>query len=109
VPHRPGFAGRLLYLMLAAGPLALVGVAMQASTRPWYSSYAGPGALADQHDAGAIMWVGGGLALAAATIAVAWSGLLREQRRQVAAEAAMGGGAVGAAPPPRRARAGAAS
>lgn len=93
VPHRPGFAGRLLYLMLAAGPLALVGVAMQASTRPWYASYAGPGALADQHDAGAIMWVGGGLALAAATIAVAWSGLLREQRRQVAAEARAGGAA----------------
>jgi putative membrane protein len=110
VPHRPGFTGRLLYLMLAAGPLALVGVAMQASTRPWYASYVGPGALGDQHDAGAIMWVGGGLALATATIAVAWSGLLREQRRQVAAEAAAGGGAsavgavapiVGAAPPHR--------
>ena len=94
VPHRPGFAGRLLYLMLAAGPLAVVGVAMQASTTPWYSSYAGPGALADQHDAGAIMWVGGGLALAATTIAVAWSGLLREQRRQVAAEARAVGGAA---------------
>jgi putative membrane protein len=97
VPHRPAFTGRLLYLMLAAGPLALVGVAMQASTRPWYASYAGPGALADQHDAGAIMWVGGGLALAAATIAVAWSGLLREQRRQVAAEAAAVHSRAGAA------------
>jgi putative membrane protein len=90
VPHRPGLTARLLYLMLAAGPLALVGVAMQASTRPWYSSYAGPGALADQHDAGAVMWVGGGLALAAVTMAVAWSGLLREHRRQVAYEAATG-------------------
>ncbi|MEN3285538.1 MAG: putative rane protein [Solirubrobacteraceae bacterium] len=90
VPHRPGFTGRLLYLMLAAGPLALVGVAMQASTLPWYEAYAGPGALADQHDAGAVMWVGGGLALAAATMAVAWSGLLREHRRQVAVEAASG-------------------
>jgi putative membrane protein len=88
VPHRPGFTGRLLYLMLAAGPLALVGVAMQASSHPWYAAYAGPGALADQHDAGAVMWVGGGLALAAVTIAVAWSGLLREHRRQVAYEAA---------------------
>jgi putative membrane protein len=88
VPHRPGLTARLLYLMLAAGPLALVGVAMQASTRAWYEAYAGPAALVDQHDAGALMWVGGGLALAAATIAVAWSGLLREHRRQVAVEAA---------------------
>jgi putative membrane protein len=86
VPHRPGFAGRLLYLMLAAGPLAVVGVAMQSSTRPWYAAYAGAGALADQRDAGALMWVGGGLALAAITMAVAWSGVVREHRRQVAYE-----------------------
>jgi cytochrome c oxidase assembly factor CtaG len=110
VPHRPGLAGRVLYLMLAAGPLALVGVAMQASTHPWYQSYAGPGALADQRDAGAVMWVGGGLALAAATMAVAWSGLLREHRRQVAYEAAAPGGAAAAArsDAARRAHAGAA-
>jgi putative membrane protein len=86
VPHRPGFAGRLLYLMLAAGPLAVVGVAMASSTHPWYAAYAGPGALADQRDAGALMWVGGGLALAAITMAVAWSGVVREHRRQVAYE-----------------------
>jgi putative membrane protein len=99
VPHRPGPTARLLYLLLAAGPLALVGVAMQASTRPWYEAYAGPGALSDQHDAGAVMWVGGGLALAAVTMAVAWSGLLREQRRQGAAEAATGGAATRSAAP----------
>ena len=86
VPHRPGVAGRLLYLMLAAGPLAVVGVAMQSSTHPWYPSYAGPGALADQRDAGALMWVGGGLALAAITLAVAWSAVVREHRRRLAYE-----------------------
>jgi putative membrane protein len=86
VPHRPGFAGRLLYLMLAAGPLAVVGVAMASSTHPWYAAYDGPGALADQRDAGALMWVGGGLALAAITMAVVWSGVVREHRRQVAYE-----------------------
>jgi hypothetical protein len=32
------------------------------------------------------MWVGGGLALAAITLAVAWSGVLREHRRQLARE-----------------------
>jgi putative membrane protein len=102
VPHRPGLAGRLLYLMLAAGPLALVGVAMQASVHPWYDAYAGTGALAEQHDAGAVMWVGGGLALAAATMAVAWGGLVREHRRQVAYEEATVGAeprSVPAAPP----------
>jgi putative membrane protein len=88
VPHRPGLTGRLLYLLLAAGPVALVGIAMQSSTHPWYSSYAGPGALADQRDAGALMWVGGGLAFAVVTLAVAWSAVLREHRRQVVYEEA---------------------
>jgi putative copper resistance protein D len=87
VPHRPGFAGRVLYLMLAAGPLALVGVAMQIATRPWYATYASrPGALADQRAAGALMWVGGGLALAVVLMGVAWSAVVREHRRQVAYE-----------------------
>jgi cytochrome c oxidase assembly factor CtaG len=89
VPHRPGLAGRLLYLLLAAAPLALVGVAMQSSTHVWYPAYAGPSALADQRDAGALMWVGGGLALAVVTLCVAWSGVLREHRRQVAYEEAV--------------------
>jgi putative membrane protein len=89
VPHRPGLAGRLLYLLLAAAPLAVVGVAMQSSTHVWYAAYAGPGALADQRDAGALMWVGGGLALAVVTMCVAWSGVLREHRRQVAYEEAV--------------------
>jgi putative membrane protein len=88
VPRRPGLAGRVLYLMLAAGPLALTGVAMQESARPWYPAYSGPGALGDQHDAGALMWAGGGLALAIITLAVAWSALLREHRRQVGYEKA---------------------
>ncbi|HEX2103023.1 MAG TPA: cytochrome c oxidase assembly protein, partial [Solirubrobacteraceae bacterium] len=79
VRRRPGAVGRLLYLLLAAGPLALVGVAMQSSTRPWYAAYAGrPGALADQHAAGALMWVGGGLALALLIVAVAWTAIERE-------------------------------
>ena len=91
VRRRPGPVGRLLYLLLAAGPLALVGVAMQASTRPWYAAYAGrPDALADQHTAGALMWVGGGLALAAVLLGVAWSAIEREPRRRLAYEEAMG-------------------
>jgi cytochrome c oxidase assembly factor CtaG len=72
--------------MLAAGPLAVVGVAMQGSAHPWYAAYAAPGALADQHRAGSLMWVGGGLALAAITVASAWSALAREHRRRLAYE-----------------------
>jgi hypothetical protein len=37
------------------------------------------------------MLVGGGLALAAATVAVAWAAILREHRRQVAYEEAIAG------------------
>jgi putative membrane protein len=84
VPHRPGPLGRLLYLMLAAGPLSVAGVAMESSRHAWYAAYATrPGALADQHLAGAIMWVGGGLALAVVTIAATWAGLQREHARRL--------------------------
>jgi putative membrane protein len=90
VPARPGPLGRLGYLMLASGPLSLVGVAMEASHRAWYATYASrPGALADQHAAGALMWVGGGLALAAITIVAVWAALRREHARQVEYERRM--------------------
>jgi cytochrome c oxidase assembly factor CtaG len=70
--------------MLASGPLSLVGVAMEGSHRAWYATYASrPGALADQHAAGALMWVGGGLALAAITILAVWAALRREHARQL--------------------------
>jgi putative membrane protein len=84
VPRRPGPVGRLLYLMLASGPLSLVGVAMEGSHRAWYATYAArPGALADQHAAGAEMWVGGGLALATITVLAIWAALRREHARQL--------------------------
>ncbi|MEA2316709.1 MAG: putative rane protein [Solirubrobacteraceae bacterium] len=90
VPHRPGTIGRLLYLVLAAGPLAIVGVALGSSARPWYAAYASrPGALADQHAAGAIMWVGGGLVLAALILVTTWAAVEREHRRRVAYEEAV--------------------
>jgi len=94
VPGRPGPVGRLLYLMLASGPLSLVGVVMEASRHPWYAAYAGrPGALADQHVAGALMWVGGGLALAAITVGASWAGLRREHARRLEYERRMGAAA----------------
>ena len=50
------------------------------SGAPWYAGHS----LADQRDAGVLMLVGGGLALAAITVAVAWAAILREHRRQLA-------------------------
>ena len=94
VPGRPGAVGRLLYLMLASGPLSLVGVVMESSHRAWYAAYASkPGALADQHAAGALMWVGGGLALAAITILAVWGAVRREHARQVEYERRVGAAA----------------
>jgi cytochrome c oxidase assembly factor CtaG len=94
VPARPGAVGRLLYLMLASGPLSLVGVAMVSSHRAWYGPYADrPGALADQHAAGGLMWIGGGLALAAITILAVWAALRREHARQVEYERRVGAAA----------------
>jgi len=89
VPHRPGPVGRLLYLTLAAGPLAVVGVALASSHRPWYAAYAtSPGALADQRAAGELMWVGGGLMLAAIVMLSTWAAVEREHRRRLAYEEA---------------------
>ncbi len=89
VPHRPGAAGRLLYLLAAAGPMAVLGIALTLSERPWYETYGGPHAVADQHAAGALMWVGGGAASAVLTVAAVWSAVVREHRRRLAYERAL--------------------
>ncbi|MGZ4277594.1 MAG: cytochrome c oxidase assembly protein [Solirubrobacteraceae bacterium] len=82
VPHRPGTIARLLYLLLFAAPMAATGAALQWSAARWYAGHA----LADQRASGVAMLVGGGLALAAWTVGIAWAAVLREHRRRLAVE-----------------------
>lgn len=56
----PPYPVRALYCFLALPQGALLAVALLAARAPLYAHYAGPGALGDQHDAAAVMWVGGG-------------------------------------------------
>lgn len=56
----PPYPVRALYCFLALPQGALLAVALLAARSPLYAHYAGPRALIDQHDAAAVMWVGGG-------------------------------------------------
>jgi len=92
LPHRPSPAARVLWLLLAMPPMALVGVALLTTDSVAYAPYAdsaralGGSAVADQHLAGTIMWVGGKLVLVAAVLVVGWAALVREERQQTARE-----------------------
>jgi putative membrane protein len=86
VPHRLGPLGALAYLMSAMPVMAALAIWLDGDALR-YPAYAGPGALADQHAAAAIMLVGGALAMLAAALGVVWPALLREERRQRAREA----------------------
>jgi putative membrane protein len=87
LPHRPGPIGRVALALGAMPAMSAVGVVLVTARHVRYAAYAGPGALADQHAAGTIMWVGGAGATAAILLAGAAQALRREERRQVAREA----------------------
>jgi putative membrane protein len=75
---------RILALLLAMPPMALVGVALLTWNGPAYSGY---GSVTDQHLAGWMMWVGGSAVVAVATVAAGWQALVREEARQAKREA----------------------
>ena len=93
LPRRPGPVGQLLYLLLGMPAMAAAGVVLTIDTSVRYPSYLAPAralridALADQHTAGAIMWVPGSVLAAALTVLAAWIALEREERRALAREA----------------------
>ena len=76
--------GTVPYLLAAMPVQATIGVVLLTLDRPYYSHYSSIG---DQHRAGALMWLLGSLAMAAALVWTAWDWLRAEERRAVAREA----------------------
>jgi putative membrane protein len=94
--HRLGGLGRLVYMLAAMPPMALVGAYLNRHASLLYPAYGPPAhalgisALADQADAGAIMWVIGNVVMLAVGLWAAVAALLAEERRQQAREARAG-------------------
>jgi cytochrome c oxidase assembly factor CtaG len=84
LPHPPGPAARLAWLLAAMPPMGLVGAKLLRATIA-YPSYPD---LADQRTAAGVMWGAGSLLMAAALVAIVFSALLREEARQRRREAA---------------------
>jgi len=84
--------GRLVYLLAASPPMALLGAYLNRATGVVYPSYAAPSRalgvapVFDQHQAGAIMWVGGAVVMIAVGLWSAVAAMVREERRLAARE-----------------------
>jgi cytochrome c oxidase assembly factor CtaG len=97
IPHRPAWAARMLYLLTAMPAMGFAGIVLSTDEHVRYAAYLAPArrlgvsALADQHAAGAIMWVGGSAIAAVLTMVAAWTALMQEERRAVAREAYLDG------------------
>ena len=87
VPGSFPWPARLLYLLLAMPLQSMLGLAIYSSEQPLYARYAelAPRAdvLADQHLAGAVMWVGGDVLMLAA-IGLAIGAWMRADARETA-------------------------
>lgn len=91
--HRLGGIGKLVYLIAAMMPMALVGAYLNRDATLFYPGYASPAhalgisALDDQAQAGAIMWVVGGSIMVAVGLWMAVAAMVAEERRQAARDA----------------------
>ncbi|MBV8218548.1 MAG: cytochrome c oxidase assembly protein [Solirubrobacterales bacterium] len=91
--HRLGGIGKLVYLIVAMMPMALIGAYLNRHATLVYPPYGPPArtfgisALYDQAQAGAIMWVAGGVIMTAVGLWAAVAAMVAEERRQVAREA----------------------
>jgi putative membrane protein len=84
LPHPPGPAARLIWLLAAMPPMGLVGAHLLTGGVA-YASYPD---LADQRLAAGLMWGTGSLLMSAALVAIVFSALVREEQRQRRREAA---------------------
>jgi putative membrane protein len=88
LPHPPGALARFGALMAAMTAMAVPGALLTFGETVRYPHYLAPAralgrsALADQHVAGAIMWVAGGVVMFALALAVTGSAMLAEEQRQ---------------------------
>jgi putative copper resistance protein D len=91
--HRLNGLGKLVYLIVAMMPMALVGAYLNRHATLFYPPYGPPGralgisALNDQAQAGAIMWVVGGVVMTAVGLWAAVAAMVAEERRLAAREA----------------------
>jgi putative copper resistance protein D len=88
LPHPPAPLARFSWMMGAMTAMAVPGAVLTFSESVRYPFYLAPAralgrsALADQHLAGAVMWVGSGLAMFVLALGVTLSAMLAEERRQ---------------------------
>ncbi len=88
LPHPPGALARFGWLMGAMTAMAIPGALLTFAERVSYPFYLAPAralgrsALADEHLAGAIMWVGGGVAMFGLALVLAFAAMRQEEARQ---------------------------
>jgi putative membrane protein len=91
--HRLGGLGKLVYMLVAMVPMALVGAYLNRHATLVYPAYGPPArslgisALNDQSQAGAIMWVLGNTIMAVVGVCGAVAALVADERRQRARDA----------------------
>jgi cytochrome c oxidase assembly factor CtaG len=89
LPHRPSGVGVVGWMSLPMIAMAGIGAAYTSWTTVHFAHYAAlPGALADQHAAGTVMWAGAAV-LVPLTVLLAWLALWREEQRQRRRDAAL--------------------
>lgn len=105
--HRLSGLGRLVYLLAAMLPMALVGAYLNRHSTLVYPAYGPPAhalgisAVDDQAQAGAIMWVVGDVVMVAVGLWAAVAAMVVEERRLVARENRPGSVAAGEGGPSR--------
>ena len=73
---------QLLYLTVAMLPMTALGAYLDRDTTLFYTVYAGPGAVFDQQQAGAIMWVASTATMGLAGAAAVLASMIAAERRQ---------------------------